>query len=236
MRSNMKASSTNPDPFAPFQDAPPPKEFSQGQAPKEFSGTARSDERFRDFTRASAPVERYGGSPRGSSVQEVVRGAAVEAQRAQFSAIGQLVLVILGKKRAIDFSKHGPMIGLDAEGRLKIPTPVHALPTRTVLRDKRGNTVEDMSQMSPRRRAALMATCKNVKLPQKFEDFAAGRWNGCLVITPLTGMLIHTLNDHGFMVATVQFFPDSTGQWPMLLYNPKTGLFEIVGGGGHVIR
>ncbi|HVA01311.1 MAG TPA: hypothetical protein VMV34_06610 [Terriglobia bacterium] len=231
----MKASSTNRDPFAPFDDAGIPKEFSGAAVPKEFSGSPGNDQRFRDFVAQEQPVERYGEAPQRHSTQDIVRQAQMDARRMQFAPIGQVVILILGK-RTIDFSKHGPQIGYDGDGRLKIPTPVSALPTRNVMKDKRGNTVEDLSRISVRRRAALMATCKTVKVPQKMEEYAAGTWNGSLVLAPLTGIVIHTLGDQGYLAASVQFFPDSEGKWPMMLYNPKTGMFEIVGGGGHVVR
>jgi hypothetical protein len=241
MRSKPPASST--DPFAVFGSAPEPEIFRQ-QHPAGSDAARKlevfnpqnlaADPKFRPFAVEGQPVERFHESAPAQSLDEITARAQREAQRSMFSPIGTVVLIFLNNRK-IDFSKDGPTIGYNAAGRLQIQTPVERLPEKLIYKDARGNVYEDLEFMPKERRRRLLKSAKHVKTKQRFEDYASGVWNGNLVIGPLTGMLVFTLSQT-HPTGSVQFFQDERGQYPALLYDPKTRRLEIVGGGGQIIR
>jgi hypothetical protein len=227
------------DAFDVFKDGPIPKEFVGGPMPKEFADTAQSDPRFRDFADGSMPVERYGEERREPTPEGTTQRAIAEAKKMQVGILGKVVLIFVGlgnSKRSVDLSTFGPPIGLDATGKLKIAGPMTGWPVLNVMKDPRGNTIEDLNRMNPKRREALLKRSRYVKEPLQIERYAAGTWNGRLVLAPVTGFLIHRVSDYGGNAGVIEMLPDDAQKWPMLLFERQNGTFEIVGGGGHVIR
>lgn len=227
------------DAFEVFQDGPIPKEFAAGAMPKEFSGSPDTDPRFKDFASGAVPVERYGDQVQAPSPEGMTQRAMQEARKTQVGIIGKVVVVFVGlnnQKKGIDLSTFGPPIGLDISGKLKIAGPMTGWPVLNVMKDPRGNTIEDLNRMPQKRRESLMKKARYVKEPLKIERFAAGMWNGKIVFTPLTGFLIHRVSDYGGNAGVIEMLPDAAGEWGMLLFEKQTGMFEIVGGGGHMLR
>lgn len=157
-----------------------------------------------------------------------------EAERHEFTLLGQVSQIILGPKRDIEFGKFGPLIGLNRSKQLVINTPVYSLPPRHVLVDKRGKPVWNVEKLDDRARARALTGSSIEEQRLNVTAYAeTGRYQGFYVIQPLMQILFTTVDPSRRQIF-LNFFPGSNGNYPVLLFDPQTKRLTVWGGGGYI--
>lgn len=187
-----------------------------------------------EFAQGGVPIERFQAtadpSVRVSEIEAWSMQQLAVAEKQPLTPIGQVSEVWL-HDRQIDFVRSGPMLALNQQKQLVIPTPVFSLPARRVLIDRKGKPIWNVERMAEGERQEKLRGAQMKEMALTLEAYATATTSDkkLYVLQPLTQIFFKTLDQQRRPVY-VNFIPGESGRNAALLYDPTSHKLQIWGG------
>jgi hypothetical protein len=188
----------------------------------------------KEFAEGGVPIEKWAPTADPSArISEVAAWSEQQkaiAERQPLTPLGQISEIWL-YDRQIDFVRTGPLLAMNQQKQLVIPTPVFSLPARRVLVDRKGKPIWNVERLEPGEREEKLRGAQIKEMALTLEAYATAKTaDGRLyVLQPLTQIFFKTV-DMQRRPIFANFLPNAQGVNAALLYDPTSHRLQIWGG------
>lgn len=187
-----------------------------------------------EFAQGGVPIDRYAPtadpSARMSEIEAWAMQQMAQAEKQTLTPLGQVSEIWL-HDRQIDFVRSGPLLAMNQQKQIVIPTPVFSLPARRVLVDRKGKPIWNVERLAPGEREEKLRGAQMKEMALTLEAYATATTadKKLYVLQPLTQIFFKTV-DMQRRPIFVNFLPNSQGVNAALLYDPTSHRLQIWGG------